>query len=601
VFNKTKIAAAVAATALGIAGMQVANAVHVNGDGTGEVLIFPYYNTNNSFQTNVSVTNTTSAYTIFKIRFRESNNSQDVLDFNVYMSPYDVWTGTVRQVDGKANLISDDTTCTYPPNDVVVNEAEETFVLNPDLYTGDTPLTEAQKGWNFKTAYTNVDASDPLEGYIEVFEIGSIRPEQKLFVDSTKDGEIDKDTDKSYTAGVVHVDGMPVDCSVVETAWKYGIGPHGAKNADTNVDDLNPANVEDGDLPGLSFKYTANGNLLPPYGGLYGMTIFLDLINGGAYVADPVAIENWSDLAQHYNPGDVDDFLLPSLASGDVGLSARMNSASGLTTRTWPKSIDVGLNDGDSQTPRSGNNPGPIAHVLATKSLANDYFVDPTFDGSTDWVITFPMRKHGIFDGKWTSDCVKDEVRSLGTGTTEGKNTCFKDSAKDVAYSVTAYNREEEEREDSDFNVSPVLETGGGLLPREVNVVNFTAGDSVLGSVNAATLDTGTEFKHGWARMTFPTTGSDRKYVISNADLTAKDSDGATDENTVWFFPGSEGEISAPVSYPAAVENWNSGVHGVPAIGFAAIRGSDGGASGPTFGETTPHAYQRYSVNPLAD
>jgi hypothetical protein len=551
--------------------MQVANAVHVNGDGTGEVLIFPYYNTNNSFQTSVSVTNTTSAYTIFKIRFRESDNSQDVLDFNVYMSPYDVWTGTVRQIDGVANLISDDTTCTYPPNDVVLNA--ETGVLNPDLYTGETPLTEAQKGWNLKAAYTNVDDSDPLEGYIEVFEIGNILPEQKLFVDSTKDGEIDKDTDKSYTAGVVHVDGMPADCSVVETAWKYGIGQQGAKNT--------ASEIENGEL---SFKYNANGNLKAPYGGLYGMTIFLDMINGGAYVADPVAIDNWSTVAQHYRPNDVDNFLLPSLASGNVWNSARMNSASGLTQRTWPASIDVGLNDGDSQTPRSGANPGPVSHVLATKSLANDYFVDPTFDGSTDWVVTFPMRKHGIFDGKWTSDCVKDEVRSLGTGTTEGKNTCFKDSAKDVAYSVTAYNREEEKRQDADFDVSPVLETGAGLLPREVNVVNFTAGDSVLGSVNAATLDTGTEFKHGWAKMTFPTTGSDRKYVISNADLTAKDSDG-TNDNTIWFFPGEDGV-------------WSSGVLGVPAIGFAAIRGSDGGASGPTFGETTPHAYERASVDP---
>jgi hypothetical protein len=251
------------------------------------------------------------------------------------------------------------------------------------------------------------------------------------------------------------------------------------------------------------------------------MTILLDMNKGGAYVADPVAIDNWSSIAQHFRPDDPDGFLLPSLASGGVVNSGRMMGAKARVVgevdpsgfpyalvaredyfeqKVWPRTVDVGLNDGDNQTPRAGTNPGPVAHVLATRSIANDYFVDPAFDGATDWVVTFPMRKHGIFNGKWTAVCDKDKTSSaVGTGTTEAKNACFKDSSKDVSYSVAAYDREESTKAPSGFQVSPVLESGDGVLPREVNVINFSAGDSVLGSVNAGTIDTGTDFLHGWA------------------------------------------------------------------------------------------------------
>jgi hypothetical protein len=106
-----------------------------------------------------------------------------------------------------------------------------------------------------------------------------------------------------------------------------------------------------------------------------------------------------------------------------------------------------------------------------------------------------------------------------------------------------------------------------------------------LGSVNAGTIDTGTDFLHGWAKMTFGVEDG-RNYEISNDNLTANNDNG--DDPSVYFFPGTDDMIGI-----TPVEGWTSGVWGVPAIGFAAIRGSDGAGSGPTFGETTPHAYER--------
>ncbi|MCG8047634.1 MAG: hypothetical protein N0E48_18735, partial [Candidatus Thiodiazotropha endolucinida] len=83
-------------------------AAHVNTDGTGQVALLPYYNVNNNFITNVNITNTTGEYKAVKVRFRESRISADVLDFNVYMSPFDVWNATIRLNGSVANIITED-------------------------------------------------------------------------------------------------------------------------------------------------------------------------------------------------------------------------------------------------------------------------------------------------------------------------------------------------------------------------------------------------------------------------------------------------------------------------------------------------------------
>ena len=98
-FNKKSLCVALAATGvLGAAG--VAQAVNVSADGLGNVLIYPYYTVNkdvngNSFNTLMSVVNTTASTKAVKVRFREGRNSVEVLDFNVFLSPFDVWTAAI--------------------------------------------------------------------------------------------------------------------------------------------------------------------------------------------------------------------------------------------------------------------------------------------------------------------------------------------------------------------------------------------------------------------------------------------------------------------------------------------------------------------------
>ena len=87
------------AGAAGIA--NIADAVNQNPHGTGQVLIYPYYTTRggvqgvNNYDTILTVVNTAAEAKAIKVRFLEALNSREVLDFNLYMSAFDVWTATV--------------------------------------------------------------------------------------------------------------------------------------------------------------------------------------------------------------------------------------------------------------------------------------------------------------------------------------------------------------------------------------------------------------------------------------------------------------------------------------------------------------------------
>ena len=111
-FKKKSLYAALAGmSALGVVG--AAQAVNLNPDGLGQVLIYPYYTVRNvlpnvpgvpgpctgaectditaPYNTLLSVVNSTASAKAVKVRFLEGRNSREVLDFNLYLSAKDVW------------------------------------------------------------------------------------------------------------------------------------------------------------------------------------------------------------------------------------------------------------------------------------------------------------------------------------------------------------------------------------------------------------------------------------------------------------------------------------------------------------------------------
>ena len=90
-------------------------AIYVNERGTGEALIYPYFSAENGNATNVNLVNTTGAHKAVKVRILEGENSQEVLDFNLYLSPEDHFSFAISaDEDGGGRLNTGDNSCTVP-------------------------------------------------------------------------------------------------------------------------------------------------------------------------------------------------------------------------------------------------------------------------------------------------------------------------------------------------------------------------------------------------------------------------------------------------------------------------------------------------------
>jgi hypothetical protein len=145
----------------GVAGTAQA-ALSVSGTGVGHSLILPYYTTQAAQHTLLSIVNTdqTNGKAV-KVRFRGALDSDDVLDFQVFLSPNDVWTADVGPVGGgKVALRTPDNSCTLPA------------AVGKD-WTDNVPGGKSL----FRDA--RLKATDPVgvsEGYVEIFNMADIPP-----------------------------------------------------------------------------------------------------------------------------------------------------------------------------------------------------------------------------------------------------------------------------------------------------------------------------------------------------------------------------------------------------------------------------------------
>ena len=93
-----------------------ANEVSLTPGAVGHLLVTPYYSTQGTNGTLFNITNTDGKNgKAVKVRFRGAANSDDVLDFTVFLSPGDVWTASVtNDASGRASISTDDKSCTIP-------------------------------------------------------------------------------------------------------------------------------------------------------------------------------------------------------------------------------------------------------------------------------------------------------------------------------------------------------------------------------------------------------------------------------------------------------------------------------------------------------
>lgn len=166
------LSAAVAVSGLGFAGAAnalavfsndgAATAVELAASGVGHYLFAPYYTTQGDNNTLLSVINTDSVNgKAVKVRFRGAANSDDVLDFTLFLSPGDVWTASLVQgADGHAEITTPDTSCTLPQT-----------VKNVPFRTGRLDQSLSAEAL----------AAHTREGYVEFLNMADVTPGSDLF------------------------------------------------------------------------------------------------------------------------------------------------------------------------------------------------------------------------------------------------------------------------------------------------------------------------------------------------------------------------------------------------------------------------------------
>jgi hypothetical protein len=309
--RKSLYAALAGAGALGAVG--TAQAVGLNPNGLGQVLIYPYYTVNadasgNAFNSLLSVVNTTDSAKAVKVRFLEGKNSREVLDFNLFLSKHDVWTAAVLpSSSGGGKVLTFDESCTIPSNSFL--KAGVDFVNY--AYTG----AADDKGG------TGLDRTK--EGYVEIIEMATYWPHTCTSIQ------------------VTHVGGVPFDCAGVNDAQAGG--SFTASSASGGLfGGMSLINVADGvdyteDAVALtSFNngplYSAAGlvspqltDAFPPVSATFGDegTTFVQKVGGGLV---PVFFSNWPN--PPYNKADpVSAVLMRNQVMNEYVLDATTKSA----------------------------------------------------------------------------------------------------------------------------------------------------------------------------------------------------------------------------------------------------------------------------------
>lgn len=308
------------------------HAVVVDTHGMGQVLLYPYYTVNGGQNTLLSLVNTTNIAKAVKLRFRESYNGRAVASYNLYLSPYDVWTGVMFATsDGSgANLLTDDKSCTLP---ALRDNAALPMLGDGRRY--DPFANLAYTGAFADTGPTEVART--REGSIEVIEMGELIGRSAAYA--------------------THIAGRPKDCASLREAWNSG----GYWTTNPGVD------------------------MIAPRGGLYGTLAVVNPTQGTIFEVAATALDGFSAYVQHTGP----DSIHPNL--GDARSStASVDPPYADAEVTLDNGVVRARYVGADRTIDA------VSAVLMVGALHNEYVVEAAASANTDWVVTFPTKHHYV-------------------------------------------------------------------------------------------------------------------------------------------------------------------------------------------------------------
>ncbi len=545
----------------------------------GDAAIVPYYTTVGTFVTGVHIVNTTAATQAVKVRLRRATDSADALDFNVVMSPADVWAGAIHaDASGSVIVSTSDTSCTVP-NAAADASGNKTFTMP--------------------------DSTDAREGYVEIIGMGEA-------AQTTAVGKNAK-----------HAKGVPLDCATVEKNFYRNMNTDTSENTAANQrycgDNTSKAT---GGYGTCDFDETADGvtggTLTTwtdtPDEALKVSWFVRDTARALEFGGDAAHISKFADSPMMTNQEkiikqdgaiqfDPLNFELPNLDGGPWGAGTTIADGSAAadsvcetrdnTTVTTRGGVGLGALCSDSLITASQNLFGKFSKLRANnlwgkEALKNEWAAvsSTTRTVTTDWVVTLP--------GQYVMQDWRPLPPSNASGTIAATNQT-KSSADDLplTYTMTMYDREEtsETSEVSScaaggITVSPSTDDCASAatpaaksLSNEVNVLSFggsthDAGQGAgLGVLNSSVLVANwalTGAESGWANMAFTAQTSDREL----------------------FFPSPTGQngVSGKGAAPTGWQNTKA-----PVVGFAVWERNITADAAMNFGRAIDHSYGQSS------
>ncbi len=373
-------------------GGATATGLALNGDGIGHMLLVPYFSAQENNATLINLTNTDMVNgKAVKIRFRGAANSDDLFDFQVFLSPGDVFAAKVsRGADGIAVLTVDtpDTSCTKPAKAVLSGGKFGTLRL-------DSTMTDAQK------------ANGTREGYVEIFNMGDI---PKALGGTGNNAAVGGGTantladDTTASAGIDTTAGASVNPLYTAIKHVSKVAPcTGAAWTALDTNNLTySATVSDANTP-------RSRGLVPPTTGLMANWTIVNIANAAAWSGEAVAIQGTGGAAGNvvYWPqtgvsvgaaGAADIFTAdPLLRSTNV---YKWNTTTALYEPVIVPAVNALYVDlPDMSTPYvSATTPLTQAKILtasiAATSAINEFLTNTSIVASTDWVFSMPTRRY---------------------------------------------------------------------------------------------------------------------------------------------------------------------------------------------------------------
>jgi hypothetical protein len=342
------VGSAYAITDLGVAAsVGAATQLKGNNDGVGHNLIVPYYTAQGKNATAFTLTNTTAQGKAVKVRFRGAENSDDVLDFQVFLSPYDVWTASVSQAaTGEAMITTTDKSCTKP------------------AFTSGT-------GVNFRTgrlsAATNVAGT--REGYIEIFNMADVTGTVLTAITHTSAGVPKDCAAAAFTA---------LDTDMAQAAYVGLALPTTGLVANYIIINTTTGTSWSGQAAATQ-ALTAAG--APTTGNLvYWPQMATGVgVNVSGWTADPLL----TGVTPIVTPTmqDLPDMSTPYISGLAPTAGVNFNAAGAYVAAAndqWAAKVQA----------------SKLTTSLAVTGVNNDFYVETGIGGATDWVFTMPTRRY---------------------------------------------------------------------------------------------------------------------------------------------------------------------------------------------------------------